>query len=502
MVTNLDGMDGRFFMARPLSRRDCLRSLLTLGIGAAALGSAPTPAQAANGLSNGSSQGGHGVVIGAGLAGLVAAYELERQGWRVTVLEARDRVGGRVVTQRQPFLQGQRAEAGGEYIDSLRVHPQMHHYVRQFGLRLESVARTPDQGLYYLQGQRLPLSDQALVNTFGPDILTDQTRLWSRLENLAQGITDLAHPEQAPQGAELDQVVLSRWLDQLGQSATARVLSDQYLRGEYDDPEWLSLFFLVQQAALYNQVPDHRLEMYRIQGGNDQLPQALAAALATPVQCDCPVTDIRQTALGVEVYHRQGTVEADWAIVATPLPPLRTVRFEPALTPVLQQAIAELNYGSHIKVMGQFHQRSWQQYGGADPVITDLPIGFVSEATARQPGTAGILTAYVAGQYGRQLTAIAAPDRVPTVLNQLEQIYPGLKAHFHTAATALWAADPWVRGSYSAYGPGQLTRFWPAFQHPYGRLWFAGEHTDAYIGYMEGAVRSGQRVAQQITALA
>ena len=476
-----------------LTRQQFLRSLLALTATGAGLLAAPPPVQGAD--------LGHVVVVGAGLAGLIAAYELQQGGWRVTVLEARDRVGGRVTTLRQPFTNGQWAEGGGEYIDSLRVHTQMHHYVRLFGLRLDPVNRQPVQGQYYLQGQRLPLSDRALDQTFGPQVRQDSDRLWRTLETLAQGVGNLDHPEQALDAAALDQVVLSRWLDQLDQTPVARALSDQYLRGEYDDPEWLSLFFLVQQAALYDQVPDHRLEMYRIHGGNDQLPAAIARHLAQPVLLDAPVTDIRQTPVGVEVEHAQGRVQADYGVIATPLPPLRSVRFEPALSPVLQQAIAELNYGSHVKVMAQYDQRPWRTQGVSGPTITDLPIGFVSEATAQQPGPGGILTAYVAGQYGRQLVAMTGGDRVQTVLDQLEQLYPGLHTHFQRATTQVWPEDPWVRGSYSAYGPGQLTRFWPAFQQPYGRLFFAGEHSDRYIGYMEGAVRSGQRVARQIQGL-
>lgn len=473
-------------------RRQFLKSLLALSATGAGLTLMPQPAR---GMGN-----GHVVVIGAGLAGLIAAYELEQAGWQVTVLEARDRVGGRVTTLRQPFTGGQWAEAGGEYIDSLRVHTQMHYYVRHFGLRLDPVNRQPAEGQYYLQGRRLALSDRALDETFGPQVGQDSDRLWSALETLAQGVTDLDHPELATSARDLDQVVLSRWLDQLGQTPVARTLSNQYLRGEYDDPEWLSLFFLVQQAALYDQVPDHRLEMYRIHGGNDQLPQAIARRLQQPVMWNAPVTAVRQTALGVEIRHGQGQIQADYGVIATPLPPLRSVRFEPALSPTLQRAIAELNYGSHVKVMAQYGQRLWRTQGVSGPTITDLPIGFVSEATAQQPGAGGILTAYVAGQYGRQLVAMAPGDRLQTVLEQFDALYPGVNAHFQTATSTAWPADPWVQGSYSAYGPGQLTSFWPAFQQPYGRLFFAGEHTDRYIGYMEGAVRSGQRVAQQIQA--
>ncbi len=478
-----------------LTRRHILRSLLNLGITGTLSGGWPRSAQAAP-VPPGKDSQGHVVVIGAGLAGLIAAYELQQLGWRVTVLEARDRVGGRVVTLRQPFQQGQHAEGGGEYIDSLRVHPQMHHYARKFNLRLEPVNRIPGQGVYYLQGQRLPLSNPALGETFGAQTWRDDDRCWAALETLAQAMGDLNHPESMADAAALDQVVLSRWIDTLEQDPLARTLTEQYLRGEYDDPEWLSLLFLIQQAALYDQVPDQRIEMYRIQGGNDRLPQAISAALSNPVQLGMPVTAIRQTPLGVSVSHGQGTVTADYVVVATPLPPLRSVQFEPALSPTLQRAIAELNYGSHVKVINQFEQRVWQtEQGLSGLTITDLPIGFVSEATNSQPGTAGILTAYVAGQYGRQLTAMTETDRRKTVLAQLEQIYPGIQTQVSKTTDVVWPQDPWVGGSYSAYGPGQLTAFWPEFQQPYGRLMFAGEHTDRYIGYMEGAVRSGQRAA-------
>ncbi len=480
----------------PTNRRQLLQAIATLALGSV-ITPPVRPVQAAP------APVGHVIVVGAGLAGLVAAYELEQQGWQVTVLEARERVGGRVNTLRSPFDEGQYAEQGGEYIDSLQVHRQMHHYVRQFGLKLEPVNRTPSQGLYYLQGKRFPLSDRALQDTLGSVVWQDDDRFWSTLQTLARTVTDWEHPEKSLSVLEWDSIVLSRWIDDLQQVPTAKVLTEQYLRGEYDDPEWLSLAFLVQQAALYDQVPDHRLEMYRIRGGNSQLPEAIARALRFPVQVNCPVTEVTQTALGVEVTHAQGRVTGDFAILATPLPPLRRVRFDPALPAEVQQAIAELNYGSHVKVFCQFRDRPWRQKGHATvPLITDLPIGYVSETTANQPGRSGILTAYVSGKYGRALGAQLPEDRIQTVLTQLDEVYPGLSHHLTHASSWAWVDDPWVKGSYSAYGPGQLTTFWSALRRPYGRLLFAGEHTDHYVGYMEGAVRSGQRVAARVSNLA
>lgn len=470
-----------------LTRQQFLRSLLAFyAVGTAV----PQPALAAS--------GNHVVVIGAGLAGLVTAYELQKQGWRVTLLEARDRVGGRIYTQRQGFAEGQYAEAGGEFIDSLRVHSQMHHYVREFGLRLVPVHRRPEVGSYFLQGQRCAFDDEALAATFGATVVADVDRLWQELEALAQKTFGKVTEAEL---AELDHKTVATWLDELKLSPLARTLTDLYLRGEDDEPDQLSMLFLLQQAQLYDQVPDLRLEMYRIRGGNDGLPRAIAATLGDAIHFNCPVTAIEHQIMQVRVVHAQGEVTADYAVVAMPLPPLRAVNFTPALPPRLAAAIAEVNYGSHVKVMAQFSDRLWQtRYGNPGMTVTDLPIGYLWEPTLEQPGNAGILTAYMGGKYGEAMLPMTASDRIQTVLNYIETIYPGCREQFLTAQTQAWNLEPYSGGSYSAYGPGQMLPYWPVFQQPWNRVYFAGEHCDAFIGYMEGAVRSGQRVARQLTA--
>jgi monoamine oxidase len=441
------------------------------------------------------------VVIGAGLAGLVAAYELEQQGYAVSVLEARDRVGGRVYTRRQGFAHGQYAEAGGEYIDSYRVHRQMHHYVQAFGLRLAPVHSAPSEGVYFLQQRRFEFADAALAATFGQAVVDDIDRFWRSLSQLATAT--FSQSDWPVSGADWDRQSVADWMDTLAMTPLAAELTRQYLRGEMDEPDQLSMLFLMEQAALYDKVPDHRLEMYRIEGGNGQLPAALERALQAPVQLGCPVSAIEQTETAVHVTHAQGTTTADYAVVATPLPPLRQVRFEPALPAVLQAAIAELNYGAHIKVMAQFDQRIWRsRYRTTGLTITDLPIGFATDATARQPGRSGILTAYISGQYAEAMLPLEDSTRIEQVLDQYETIYPGSRSHVQTAQSAVWPEEQYTGGSYSNYGPGQFARYWPALRQPQGRLLFAGEHTDDFVGYMEGAVRSGQRVAQQIQTAA
>lgn len=439
------------------------------------------------------------VVIGAGLAGLVAAYELQQQGCAVTVLEARERVGGRVYTLRDGFANGQYAEAGGEYIDSFHVHRQMHHYVQALGLRLSLVHSAPSEGIYFVRQQRCAFSDPALAGVFGQHVVDEIDRFWITLALLARDAC--RNPDWLTAATPWDHQSVAAWMETLALDPLAQELIEQSLRGEMDEPDQLSMLFLMEQAVLYDKVPDQRLEMYRIQGGNDQLPQALAQALGGQLKLNCPVTAIEQTAAGVRVTHAQGSEAADYGVIATPLPPLRAVAFSPALPEVVEGAIATLNYGAHIKVMVQFNERLWKtRYQSTGLTITDLPIGFATDSTVLQPGQSGILTAYISGKYGEALLPLSQEQRIQTVLDQYEAIYPGCRRHVKTVQTAVWPQERYSGGSYSNYGPGQFTPYWSALRQAHGRLYFAGEHTDYFVGYMEGAVRSGQRVARQIRA--
>ena len=431
---------------------------------------------------------GRVVVVGAGLAGLAAAYELRRSGFDVVVLEARDRVGGRVHTVR--FPDGQHAEAGGEYIDT--IHTTMRHYVRRFGLRLEDVRQEGSDlpGAAYVAGHR-----RRFGAAFDGSVQDEADRFDSRMEALAGHVS-----AGDPRGRALDRRSAADVLDDLGLGSRARMLvSHATIRDDYTvEPRQVSALFVAQGYKLTENLPDSGTEAFRVRGGNDRLPGRVASALGGTVHLRSPVTRVTTLSDRVRVEVGGDRVDADHCVVAAPLPPLRAVDFVPALPTALAEAIASLQYGIGTKTLVQYDSRVWRKQGFDGDTFTDLPISTTWEATDGQPGRAGVLLVYTMGDPGAAFTSLTDAHRIQDVAAQLDRIYPGSRAHLRHAVTVAWAREQYTGGTYTAYAPGQVTRFWRELRRPIGRIHFAGEHTDAFTGYMEGALRSGVRVARAI----
>ena len=263
----------------------------------------------------------------------------------------------------------------------------------------------------------------------------------------------------------------------LGLSDRARFLLGHELREAYGvEPEYLSLLFYVQQSR----VSRDAATLFRIRGGADLLPLALAREL--DVRLEEPASDVEWSARGVSVDG----IDADFCVVTVPVPVLASMEFEPELPPVLTTAPDLLAYGHGVK--------SALEYGRPPTrgVVADLTFQWAWDVGRR------LVTTYTTGRNGILLGSVSRRTRPLLVADELEEIYPGSRRLYERGESYAWHTDGWSHGTAVAYAPGQVNRFQAALRRPLDRLHFAGEHTDAFAGTMEGAVRSGRRVAEAI----
>jgi monoamine oxidase len=439
-------------------------------------------------------------VIGAGLAGLSAAFELQRAGWEATVLEARDRVGGRVHSLRC-FSDGLVAEGGGEYIEE--NHTRMVAIARQFNLQLAPSGswQSQDGDWAAFDGKAGPISDPRI---WGTDLLCGIEACWRALSGLGRFVPDPNQPQTSTEAARLDSQSVADWIGSLDVHPLAKRYFVSHIRSEYTtEPERFSLLDLARNAAMYYTKFD-RPPSLRVMGGNDQIPRALADALPD-VRLNAPVTSIRLTPDGVTVTCKQAdshlTLDADFAILAIPLTTARLIDFGGSLPPTHQSMVDEVSYGAVTKVMIEYRKRFWIERGWNGRLATDAPIVYTWHATSHFEHERGILTAYTGGENARVLSALSDEERIRMAVDEVERLFPGSSDLIENTATVAWSNEPYTRGSYMALAPGQVTTHWKALLEPLERLVFAGEHATPIQGYMEGAVESGQRAARTILAL-
>jgi monoamine oxidase len=431
------------------------------------------------------------VVVGAGLSGLVAARELVRRGADVRVFEARDRVGGRVWTRRDPPLNPWHAEAGGDLIEG--HHKAVRTLARDLGLTLTRILR---------EGFGL-----ALLRNGSAAIEADQGRTWSRLARLlAPAVAAFDAQHQDWSSAVAHEIAKHSFAEVLGRlSSDPNVLGlARALRGFYlADPEDLSALVAVEQVA--DGEDPGATGLFRIEGGNDRLATALVEATRCDVLLRHEVRAIDQRDGEVQVAVRVphgllSRVSASYVVVTVPVPVLRTWRFRPSLPPMQRLAFETLSYGPATKVLLPYRTRWWRQRSRPRGFGTDLPTGAVWEAAEEQKGAA-VLTLLAGGQASRAVRDILAREGTRGLSARLAWL--GTPDPIDPLATAVsWEDDPWARGGYAVFGPQFKPGLRDCLAWPHGRVHFAGEHTSReWQGYMNGAVESGRRVAEEVEAV-
>jgi monoamine oxidase len=430
------------------------------------------------------------VVAGAGLAGLSAARALEADGADVMVVEARDRVGGRVCTVRDGFAAGQHAEAGADLIEAEQSH--VLQLAGELGLKPVRILR---RGWGFYGADR---SGRLKIRTT-PDAFAEAAR---RLEPEMRDYQLAECRWDTRVAAAIAREPVAHWLKRTGADA-GFAAAMKGLRGFFlADPEDLSLIALVDQFASGEAPGDAR--QYRIQDGNDRLATGLAKALRGRVLLNTIVRRVSQTGSGVRVTV-EGTlrevIDADYAVLALPAPTLRDVEFEPALPAEQARAVATLKYGAATRVLLQFATRFWRRPGRPYAFGTDQPTGAAWDGNEQQAPRPGILTLLAGGGAAAEVRALLASGGTAALVKRLRWL--GTPSELIAYRTIAWEDDPWSKGGYAFFDPSfdPLLRDWLA--RAYGRLTFAGEHTSMKSqGYMNGAIETGKRAAAELRATA
>jgi monoamine oxidase len=326
-------------------------------------------------------------------------------------------------------------------------------------------------------------------------------QVWQALAELGKLVPDPERPQTAPEASRLDRQSALDWLQSVDAHPLAKKYFIQHIRAEYTtEPERFSLLDLARNAAMYY-LSQARGENYRVAGGNDRLPCALADLLPD-VRLQAEVTSIQLAADGVAVSYRQGdayeTIHSEYAILAVPLTTARRIDFHGSLPPAHRHMLEEVSYGSVTKVLIQYRKRFWEAQGWNGRLATDGPIVYTWHATSHVESEDGILTVYTGGDPAARLSALSEEERTRLAVSEIEKLFPGSSNLIEHTATAAWPNEPFTRGSYMALAPGEVTAHWQALMTPAGRLFFAGEHATPLQGFMEGAVESGQRAARLI----
>jgi monoamine oxidase len=490
----------------PAERRRFMQQSLAVGAGLllSDLPAAWAKARAA-------SAGKRVVVVGGGFAGLACAYELKMAGHDVTLIEATNRVGGRVLSfnaeNKNEFVPGRNIEGGGELIGS--NHPLWVAYAEKFGLSFLDVHESEMNYPIVLGGKIISGEESAAI-------YEEMDAAFALMNADAEPI-DADAPWNSPNAAALDKRSIADWLkgiearDIVKQAIDAQIAGDNGV--DDDKASYLGMLACVKGGGLEKYWSDS--EVYRCKGGNQQLAARLAKELGDRVitRLSVRTVDIKSDKVIVTCADSR-TLECDEVVIATAPTVWQRIEFKQGLPAGLDAAKVQM--GINTKFFSHVKRRYWQD-NNQDPVslaegldyswtwdgtdAQDTPADAKEGDNPNPPEHPACLTAFAGGKPAERARARSTEDRKKAYAEQLEKVYAGYAANLVDTRFMDWPGMPFVGGGYSFPAPGQVTTAGPLLNksHNGGRLHFASEACCyKFVGYMEGALQAGAAVAKRI----
>lgn len=496
------------------SRRRFLRQSAAVSVSALAAGcrvADPAPSTGSPGGTASTPGPGGGAprvaIVGAGVAGLNAAYKLQKAGITAKVFEGANRTGGRMFTASDLMAPGLTTELGGEFIDS--SHEEMLALMTEFGLeRIDTVGPGTEKlkpETYFVNGRHYTQAQAAAA--FVP--------VAKKIAEDYDALGEVVNYEVEGGGTTLDRMSMDEYFTRIGATGWLREMLEAAYVTEYGlelgEQSALNFLFLIGTGDLTDTsacaVLGESDERYKVRGGNQRVVDELAKRVQPQIQMLHRLEAIRSNGSGYTLTFQTGgravDEQADVVIMTIPFTMLREVTIGVDLPALKKKAIAELGYGANAKVMVGFKSRPWERRGYAGNVYSDEAFQLAWANSYLQPGTEGGLTLYSGGKLAHEAGAGPAEEVAQRLLRGIEKVYPGTVANRNGKVSRIhWPTYPWTKGAYACYKPGQWTTIAGAEGLPVGNLFFAGEHCSYdFQGYMNGGAQTGADAAKAVMAL-
>lgn len=415
------------------------------------------------------------VIIGAGLAGLAAARILSARGWRITIVEARNRVGGRVFTHHMAGASTSLiCELGAEWVGA--SHERVHALCRECGLELADHRFS----ISLLSNGRLQRPDEW---SYSPRSVEAFERLRTRYERLTLA-----------QKKELDAIDWWTCLERTGFTQEDLRLRDLFDSTDFGESiRHVSAYMAA--AEYFESSPANEMD-FRIVGGNSKLVDALVERVSVTIRLGVRVDVVRQRAGRVTVEGSGERFESDACICTVPSRMLNGIRFTPPLSTAHTHAADSLQYARIVKSSVLFTERFWKDDDFS--VVSDDTTHYYFHSTKGQADPHGIFTSYTVGDKADVIAAQDERRKLELITRDLAPLDSRAGALARTVSSYAWQRDPFANGAYALYRPGQWYGVRPVLARPHGKILFAGEHLADWQGFMEGAIVSGEDAAKQL----
>jgi monoamine oxidase len=415
------------------------------------------------------------VIIGAGFSGLAAAYKLKNAGWNVTVLEARDRIGGRVFSysfRQNPNLI---CELGAEWVGE--SHERIKTLCRDFRISL----------------QKHQFDDYLLQ-----DGKVSRPRQWgfsAQARNAFEKIIKQYKKLTTAQQTRIDKLDWWTYLEKIGFTENDLVLRDLMDSTDFGESiRHVSAFGALAEYA--ESSPKNEMD-YKMTRGNSRLAEEFAKRIgAENIKLNTFVAEINQRAGIVTIKTATETFRADACICTAPTQSLLKIKFNPPLPIAQTQAAEQLIYARICKNSVLFENRFWKDDNFS--MVSDSTSHYYFHSTQNQTGTEGILTSYTIGEKADILASQNDERRMKIITGDLTDFDEHAPKLARGILSYAWQRDKYTDGAYALYRPGQWFGVRPILQRPHGKVLFAGEHLADWQGFMEGAIETGEAAAQSL----